>query len=160
MKKTINKELTFYFKPNFPFKNSFKSSKKNKITIGIGGNVGDVVKTFNKLFLCLAQDSRFFIEKTSPILKNPPFGFLDQDDFLNSIMVLRTNLSVYESLRAFQKYEKRFKRKRSFQDAPRTLDVDIIFFNSEKLNTENLIVPHKDYKNRPSVLLPLKLLPR
>jgi 2-amino-4-hydroxy-6-hydroxymethyldihydropteridine diphosphokinase len=158
LKQKISTDLTLYYSTHFPsisVKNSFKG---NCVTIGIGGNIGDTKKIFNKLFLMLKQDSRFIIEKTSPVLKNPPFGYLEQNYFFNAVMVLRTNLSPFESLRAFQRYENRFKRKRSFKDAPRTLDIDIIFFNKQKIDRKDLKVPHIGYKERQSVLIPLKFL--
>lgn len=158
MKKNLDEKLTLYFQNRFPYKSKKQSKKANTVTIGIGGNIGDVRKRFKKLFLCLEEDSRFFISKTSPILKNPPFGYLEQDDFFNAIIILKTNLSPIETLNAFQYYENRFKRTRSFQDAPRTLDIDIIFFNNISINTKRLIIPHKGYKNRPSVLIPLRFV--
>jgi len=135
-----------------------KCNKNNTITIGIGGNIGNTTTIFKKLFLMLQQDSRFCIQRTSPILQNPPFGYIEQNDFFNAIIVLKSKLSPYEALRAFQRYENRFKRERSFQDAPRTLDIDIIFFNNLILNTKDLIIPHKGYKQRDSVLIPLKFV--
>jgi 2-amino-4-hydroxy-6-hydroxymethyldihydropteridine diphosphokinase len=158
MKKKINNKLTLYFTNLYPRKLKQNSTKKNIVTIGIGGNIGDVNQRFNRLYKMLESDSRFDILATSPLLKNPPFGFLEQDDFLNGVITLKTNLSSHQSLREFQRYENRFKRKRSFQDAPRTLDIDIIFFNDEKINTKDLIVPHPGYKKRDSVLIPLKFL--
>jgi len=155
MKQKLNKNLTLYFENTFPYSSKSKSYKSNTVVIGIGGNIGDVKRRFKKLFLSLQNDSRFFIYKTSPILQNPPFGYLDQDDFHNAIIVLKTNLSPIESLNVFQYYENRFKRTRSFQDAPRTLDIDIIFFNNIFMNTKRLVIPHKGYKQRPSVLIPL-----
>jgi 2-amino-4-hydroxy-6-hydroxymethyldihydropteridine diphosphokinase len=155
MKKILNDDLTVYFNDVFPYSNFNTSKKVNRVTIGIGGNIGDVSKRFKKLFLMLQKDSRFTIEKTSPVLQNPPFGYLDQNYFLNAIIVLKTNLSPTASLNVFQRYEHRFKRTRSFQDAPRTLDIDIIFFNHIKINTKRLVVPHKGYKTRQSVLIPL-----
>jgi 2-amino-4-hydroxy-6-hydroxymethyldihydropteridine diphosphokinase len=134
------------------------SNKYNTVTIGIGGNIGDMQQRFKKLFLMLLKDSRFTIIQTSPILKNPPFGYLDQDNFLNALIVLKTNLWAHHCLKIFQRYEHRFKRTRSFKDAPRTLDIDIIFFNRLKINTKNLIIPHKDYQNRDSVLIPLEYI--
>lgn len=155
MKKVLTKELSLYFTPNYPkvFK---ESNKSNYIVIGIGGNIGDMKRRFDKLFLKLMGDSRFDIIKTSPLLKNPPFGFLDQDDFLNGVILLKTNLSPIASLRAFQKMENRYKRKRSFKDAPRTLDIDIIFYNDFKIDTKDLIVPHPHWFKRESVTIPLK----
>lgn len=158
LKRKLSSSLTLFYNPLFPYKNNSKSKKNNLVTIGIGGNIGDTIKIFKKLFLMLQFDCRFFIKETSPILQNPPFGYLEQKDFLNAIIILETNLSPYESLRAFQRYENRFKRKRSFKDAPRTLDIDIIFFNTLTLNTKDLIIPHKGYKTRDSVLIPLKFL--
>ena len=55
-----------------------------------------------------------------------------------------------------KRLEVRYGRKRSFQDAPRTLDIDIIFFDDKKINTKNLIIPHKNWANRESVIIPLK----
>ncbi|MEA3288602.1 MAG: 2-amino-4-hydroxy-6-hydroxymethyldihydropteridine diphosphokinase [Campylobacterota bacterium] len=159
MKKKINDDLTLYFNDLYPYKNSNqKSIKKNLVTVGVGGNVGDVMQRFKKLFHAFNEDGRFSIVATSPILKNPPFGYLKQDYFYNSIIILKTDLSAKASLRAFQRYELRFKRIRTFQDAPRTLDIDIIFYNKIKLNTEELTIPHKGYKNRDSVLIPLTFL--
>ncbi len=158
MKKKLSTNLTLYFNNLFPYKNRYNSTKHNTVTVGIGGNIGDVSQLFKKLFLMLKSDSRFTIVKTSPLLKNPPFGYINQDDFINAIVVLKTNLSAYESLKAFQRYENRFKRVRSFKDAPRTLDIDIIFFNNDKINTKDLKVPHIGYKDRQSVLIPLEFI--
>ena len=147
-----------YFINHYPYKSNFISFKTHIVTLGIGGNIGDVKKRFNKLFLALLKDSRFHILKSSPILQNPPFGFLEQNDFLNAILVVQTNLSPIKVLNEMQRYENRFGRKRSFKDAPRTLDIDIIFYDKKIINTKRLIVPHKDWKNRQSVTIPLKLL--
>jgi len=155
LKKQIKSDLTLYFNNIFPYKSKYNSKKRNSVTIGIGGNIGDTSKVFKKLFLMLQNDSRFALLETSPLLQNPPFGYLEQKDFLNGIIVLKTDLSPFECLKVFQKYEKRFKRKRSFQDAPRTLDIDIIFFNKLKIDTKELKIPHIGYKNRQSVLIPL-----
>ena len=158
MKKSINKNLTQFNTNNFPYKSNIKSTKYNTATIGIGGNIGNVIARFNILFNMLKSDGRFTIVQTSPILKNPPFGYLNQYYFYNSIIVLKTNVEPFQLLKILQRYEYRFKRTRSFKDAPRTLDLDIIFFNNKKIDTATLIIPHKDYKNRDSVMIPLSYL--
>ena len=155
MKKKLIQNLTLFYTSNYPKKFNSTSNKKYSVTIGIGGNIGNTKKIFDKLILCLKKDSRFILLMTSPLLKNPPFGFLEQSDFLNGIIALKTNLAPNEFLKNMQRLEKRFGRKRSFQDAPRTLDIDIIFFNNKKINTKDLIVPHKDWANRESVIIPL-----
>lgn len=158
MKKKLSESLILFKTSNFPYINKKKSNKKHLVTIGIGGNVGDVKKTFDKLFLCLNANTKFDIIMTSPLLQNPPFGYLEQSDFLNGIITLKTNLAPNEFLKIMQRLEIRYGRKRSFQDAPRTLDIDIIFFDNKKINTEQLIIPHKDWANRESVIIPLKYM--
>ena len=160
MKKKLTQNLTLFYTSNYPKKFNSTSNKKYSVTIGIGGNIGNTKKIFDKLILCLKKDSRFTLLMTSPLLQNPPFGFLEQSDFLNGIIALKTNLAPNEFLKNMQRLEKRFGRKRSFQDAPRTLDIDIIFFNNKKINTKDLIVPHKDWANRESVIIPLEEMKR
>ncbi len=156
MKKKLTSKLTLYNTSNFPRFIKSRSSKKYHVTIGIGGNIGNVKKRFDKLFLSLQHDTRFDILSTSELLLNPPFGFLEQNDFLNGIITLKTNLSLNDFFKSMQRLENRYGRKRSFQDAPRTLDIDIIFFANKKINTKKLIIPHKDWANRESVTIPLK----
>ena len=160
MKKKLTQNLTLFYTSNYPKKFNSTSNKKYSVTIGIGGNIGNTKRIFDKLILCLKKDSRFILLMTSPLLQNPPFGFLEQSDFLNGIIALKTNLAPNEFLKNMQRLEKRFGRKRSFQDAPRTLDIDIIFFNNKKINTKDLIVPHKDWANRESVIIPLEEMKR
>ena len=156
MKKKLTPNLTLFYTSNFPKKFNYNSTKKYSVTVGIGGNIGNTKNLFDKLILCLKKDSRFTLLMTSPLLKNPPFGFLEQSDFLNGIIRLKTNLCPNAFLKAMQRYENKFGRKRSFQDAPRTLDIDIIFFDNKKINTKKLIIPHKDWASRESVIIPLK----
>lgn len=158
MKKKLSKDLTLFYTPNFPKTFNTTTNKKYIVTIGIGGNIGDTKKLFDKLILSLKNNTKFDLLMTSPLLLNPPFGFLEQKPFLNGIIRLSTNLSVNDFFKITQRLEKRFGRKRSFQDAPRTLDIDIIFFDNKKINTEKLIIPHKDWANRESVIIPLKLM--
>lgn len=158
MKKKLTPELTIFKTSNFPRKIKNDSRKRHFVTIGIGGNIGNTKKTFDKLFLYLKSDSRFDILMTSPLLLNPPFGFLEQNEFLNGIIALKTNLAPNDFLKNMLRLEKRLGRKRSFQDAPRTLDIDIIFFDNKKINTEKLIIPHKNWAHRESVIIPLKYM--
>ena len=156
--------MQLFYNNLFPFKSKGKSSKQYTATLGIGGNIGDVQKRFKKLLLALYSDYRFHTIKTSPLLQNPPFGYLEQDDFLNAIIVLKTNLSPFMLLKQMQRYENRFGRKRSFKDAPRTLDIDIIFMEKNKkpifIKSDKLNIPHLHWKNRESVMIPLNLLPK
>ncbi len=134
-----------------------KSTKRNIALIGIGCNVGNCIRRFKKLYLFLSNHPKIDIIQTSIIYKNPPFGYLDQPDFYNSVLIVKTDFSPYELLNFLMYVEKKFGRIRSFKNAPRTLDLDIILYNNVKINTEKLKIPHPFFKKRDSVLVPLAL---
>ena len=133
---------------------------KHKAILGIGGNIGDTIRRFERLFYYLQKSNQIHIIQTSPILKNPPFGYTNQDDFYNAILVVETSLTPKELLRFVLRVEKQFGRKRSFKDAPRTLDIDMIFFDNITMNSRELILPHPHYSSRVSVLIPLSHIQR
>lgn len=89
------------------------------------------------------------------ILKNPPFGFTQQDDFFNSILVLKTSMQPRVFLEYLMRLEKKFGRRRSFENAPRTLDLDIIFFDDRVIKSTKLTIPHAHWHTRESVIIPL-----
>jgi len=125
------------------------------VLLGIGGNVGDVLRRFEHLFQYLKTSPFVTVLETAPVLKNPPFGYLDQDDFYNSLILVETNLTPRALLRYILGIEKKFGRKRLFKDGPRTLDIDIIFYENVKMDTKMLTIPHPEWMNRASVLIPL-----
>ncbi len=159
IQKQLSDNLTLYFTNNFPYLSKNKSYKKYDVFLGIGGNIGDMFKRYDFLLKKFQYDKRIIIKETSPLLKNPPFGYLEQNYFLNGIIKIETNLHPIYLLKIMQKYENKFGRKRSFKDAPRTLDIDIIFIqrnNREmKINTKVLVVPHIGWMERDSVQIPL-----
>jgi 2-amino-4-hydroxy-6-hydroxymethyldihydropteridine diphosphokinase len=134
-----------------------KSTKPNKALIGVGCNLGNCIRRFKKVYKFLNFHPKIDIVQTSIIYKNPPFGYLNQPDFYNTIFVIRTTFSVYELLYFLLYTEKKFGRQRSFKNAPRTLDLDIIMFNNLLINKKDLKVPHPFFKERSSVLVPLAL---
>ena len=155
LKRRLSESLTTFKSLHFGRKKKDFTSKRYQVTIGIGGNIGDVKRRFNHLLIFLQGDVRVDIMETSLILKNPPFGFMDQDDFFNSIIVLQVNMQARVFLDYLMRLEKKFGRCRSFANAPRTLDLDIIFFDNRVIKTDILTVPHVDWSNRESVTIPL-----
>jgi 2-amino-4-hydroxy-6-hydroxymethyldihydropteridine diphosphokinase len=123
--------------------------------IGIGGNVGDTVERFERLFGYWQGSGQVWIVETSPILRNPPFGYLDQPDFYNALIHLRTALDPHALLRYILYTEKRFGRVRTFANAPRTLDLDLIFYDDRTIRTSRLSLPHPHWRERDSVVMPL-----
>ena len=155
LKRQISESLSTYKNLRFGAKNILPSSKKYQATIGIGGNIGDVKRRFNHLLISIQRDKRIDLLKTSLILKNPPFGFENQDDFFNSILVVSVNMQPRAFLDYLMRLEKKFGRGRSFANAPRTLDLDIIFFDNRVIKTDRLTVPHAHWSERESVVIPL-----
>ena len=155
MKKKLDKNNTLILQKNYPYLSKNKSKKPYQALLGIGGNMGDVSRRFNHLFFYLKRSSFVDIVETAPILKNPPFGYLEQDDFYNSLIIVKTCLRPKALLRYILRVEKKFGRKRSFADAPRTLDMDMIFYEQEVIDSKELTLPHHDWNNRASVLIPL-----
>ncbi len=155
LKRSLSETLSVYFSEHFPWKNKQTSSHRHKVIVGVGGNVGDVKRRFEHLFFEIQRDRRVTLTQTSLILKNPPFGFTEQEDFFNTTIVIKTSMNARIFLDYLMRLEKKFGRKRSFSNAPRTLDLDIIFFDNLVMNSEKLTLPHPAWMERESVLIPL-----
>ena len=129
----------------------------NTTIIALGANLKNPIRTFIALFHKLKRNARIHILQTSPIYKNPPFGYTNQPFFYNATMILATSMRLMEFY-AFIFYMERIfgrGRIRAFKNAPRTLDIDIIFFNDIFLRSAKLNIPHPQWQNRASVLIPL-----
>ncbi|MEA1954291.1 MAG: 2-amino-4-hydroxy-6-hydroxymethyldihydropteridine diphosphokinase [Campylobacterota bacterium] len=156
MKKRLDVQHTLITGKNFPYLASSRGGYK--VLLGIGGNIGDVARRFEHLFQFFQRDARVRVIETAPILKNPPFGYLKQSDFYNSLMLIETFLKPKALLRYILHTEKLFGRKHLFNDAPRTLDIDMIFYENVSMQTNYLTLPHHGWKQRNSVLIPLSYM--
>ncbi len=155
LKKKLSSELTRFRSKLFPHIGNASNRLRHNVIIGIGGNLGDTLRLFEHFFWYMRRSPLVSIVQTSSILKNPPFGYLDQPFFYNAVLLIKTDLSPRKLLAYLQKVEKRFGRKRSFKDAPRTLDLDILFFDNITIDTKELTIPHKEWHKRQSVVVPL-----
>ena len=144
----------------FPKVFDFRPGFKNSVILGLGGNIGDVKKRFNRLHFKLSRDSRFHIVENSALLINEAFGFKEQADFTNAVMLVQTSLATRQILKITANLEKRFGRVRSFKNAPRTLDIDILYFSGRSRNDARLTLPHPGAQSRASVILPLGTMRR
>ena len=158
MKKKLDKNHTLYKERLYPYYRVSNTTHPYSALLGIGGNIGDVKRRFNHLFIYLQKSPYITIIETAPILKNPPFGYLNQDDFYNSLIYIKTSLEPKALLRYILRLEKRFKRKRLFQDGPRTLDIDMIFYEDITLNSKELTIPHPEWSKRASVTIPMSYM--
>ncbi len=156
IKRRLSESLTTFKNLHFSSTCRTKSSHRYRVTVGIGGNEGDVKRRFEHLRVFLKRDRRVELIQTALILKNPPFGYLNQDDFFNSIIVLQVSMQPLAFLDYLHSVEKKFARKRSFANAPRTLDLDIIFFDNRVVKLDRLTIPHTSWFQRDSVMIPLR----
>lgn len=156
IRKRIDAQNTLIKSSTYPRR--FKSKSGYQVLLGIGGNIGDVVRRFDHLLFYMKRSSLVRVLETAPILRNPPFGHMDQEDFYNSLIRIETFLSPKALLRYVLFIEKRFGRKRLFKDGPRTLDIDIIFYEDKTIKTKHLVLPHPGWKERASVLIPLSMM--
>ncbi|TNF43726.1 MAG: 2-amino-4-hydroxy-6-hydroxymethyldihydropteridine diphosphokinase [Epsilonproteobacteria bacterium] len=156
IRKRIDTQNTLLRTRIFPAR--FASKSGHEALLGIGGNIGDVVRRFEHLFYYLKRSSLVRVLETAPILQNPPFGYTKQGDFYNSLIRIETFLTPKALLRYVLRVEKIFGRKRLFKDGPRTLDIDIIFYENVTMETKDLTLPHPGWRERESVLIPLSMM--
>ena len=93
--------------------------------------------------------------QASSLYLSAPVGYTDQPDFVNAVCLLETGLEPQDLLSALHGIEAKFGRERTFRNAPRTLDLDIIDFNGITLHSERLTLPHPRAHERSFVMLPL-----
>lgn len=126
------------------------------VYIAIGSNLASPLEQVNAAVKAIGEipDSR--IVAVSSFYRTPPLGPQDQPDYLNAAVALDTALAPEELLNHTQRIELQQGRVRKAERwGPRTLDLDIMLFGDEVINTERLTVPHYDMENRGFMLWPL-----
>ena len=152
----VDEKHSIYVNRMFPSKVREVNKHRFSVILGVGGNVGDARRRIEHLWIYLGKLSQLKRVQSGVILKNPPFGYTQQDDFYNTVIEISTSLSPRVFLRLLWRIEKRFGRVRSFANAPRTLDLDMLFFDDRTLNYPELTVPHPHWGKRLSVVIPLR----
>lgn len=124
--------------------------------IAIGSNLASPLEQVNAAIKALADIPESSVLAISSFYRTPPLGPQDQPDYLNAAVALETTLAPEELLNHTQRIELQQGRVRKAERwGPRTLDLDIMLFGNEVINTERLTVPHYDMKNRGFMLWPL-----
>ncbi len=121
--------------------------------IGLGSNLGDREANLNNALDMLSQ--RVLIAEISPFYLSEPEVLKDQTDFLNAVACINTDHTPQELLKLLNGIEKRMGRERTFSDAPRPIDLDLLFFGSDIINQPGLEVPHPRAHKRAFVLVPM-----
>lgn len=123
--------------------------------IALGSNLEQPKQQIQQALAHLRQIPEIHDLTASSLYQTAPVGYLNQPDFINAVALIRTSLSPFELLKTLQNIEQTFGRQRSFPNAPRTLDLDIIDFDGHILNTTELTLPHPRAHERAFVMLPL-----
>lgn len=129
-----------------------------KVYLGIGSNLGDKEAYMENAVSRLKADKKIRAVRTSDWIVTKPYGGIEQDDFLNGAISLQTLYSPSELLHLLQSVEKEAGRERKIHWGPRTLDLDILFYEDFISDEADLMVPHPDMQNREFVLRPLDQL--
>ena len=129
-----------------------------KVYLGIGSNLGDKEAYMENAVSRLKADKKIRAVRTSDWIVTKPYGGVEQDDFLNGAISLQTLYSPSELLHLLQSVEKEAGRERKIHWGPRTLDLDILFYEDFISDEADLMVPHPDMQNREFVLRPLDQL--
>jgi 2-amino-4-hydroxy-6-hydroxymethyldihydropteridine diphosphokinase len=123
--------------------------------IALGGNLGDPESTVRQGIAALAELPQGRLVAASSLYRSAALGNADQPDFVNAVAQLSTALAPQSLLAALLAIEKRFGRERSFRNAPRTLDLDLLLYDAQTVDEPELAVPHPRMHERAFVLAPL-----
>lgn len=123
--------------------------------IALGSNLGDKKAYLDGAVQALGEDKDIRLGKVSDYIVTEPYGGVEQDDFLNAVVSLQTILPPHDLLDRLHKIEQAAKRERLVHWGPRTLDLDILFYDDTIIADEVLHVPHPEIPKREFVLKPL-----
>lgn len=122
--------------------------------IGIGSNLGESTDNVQRAILQLGQMPGTRLTAQSSLFRTAPLD-ADGDDYVNAVVSIDTHLTAPQLLQALQTIEHAFGRERSYANAPRTMDLDLLLYGQQKIHTDALLVPHPRMTQRAFVLIPL-----
>lgn len=123
------------------------------VYLGLGANLGDRAATLRQAVRDLATLGT--VTRVSSLYETAPVGYSDQPNFLNAVVLLETTLEPLDLLAGTAAIEQAHGRERSFANAPRTLDIDILFYDDRIVIEPTLHIPHHLLNIRAFVLVPL-----
>ena len=123
--------------------------------VGLGANLGDPVAQVTKAIADLAALDETRVVRSSSLYRTAPIGHTDQPDFVNAVVLLDTGLAPRKLLETLLDIERAAGRERSFPNAPRRLDLDLLLYGKQTIDEPGLVVPHPRMHERAFVLAPL-----
>lgn len=127
----------------------------NKVFVGLGSNLDEPLLQLQRAIECIRETKNIELDNVSSFYRSAPMGPQDQPDYINAVVELSTDLKAENFLDCLQEIENKQGRIRSERWGARTLDLDIILYGKEEINTERLTVPHYGMSERDFVLYPL-----
>ncbi len=127
----------------------------HRVFISFGSNMGDRRKNIEAGLAALKREESIRLLKISDLIETKPYGYTEQDDFLNGAAEIETILEPTELLRLLNEIEEENGRERTIHWGPRTLDIDIIFYDDIITDTPELTIPHREMHLRDFVKIPL-----
>lgn len=131
-----------------------------RVFIGLGGNQGDVAAIFETAIADISALPDIEYQRRSGLYRSPPWGGIEQPDFINTVLEVRAGCEPEVLLRQLLDIERQHGRNRADERhwGPRTLDCDILLFGERSLHTRSLSIPHPRMSQRAFVLVPLSEL--
>ncbi|MDD7793041.1 2-amino-4-hydroxy-6-hydroxymethyldihydropteridine diphosphokinase [Clostridium sp. 'White wine YQ'] len=129
--------------------------KRSRAVLSLGSNLGDKEENLKKAIEIIDEHDLCKVLKTSSFIKTEPWGYTEQEEFLNCAIEIETMLSPSELMDFLLHIEQKLKRERVIKWGPRTLDIDIIFMDEIVSNDEHVILPHPRMHQRLFVLEPV-----
>lgn len=135
-------------------------SDRKTAVIALGSNLQNPAGQIRAALSALDAHPQIQVGKVSSLYLTAPVGYDDQPDFVNAVCTVQTALDGVSLLAVLNRIEAEFGRERTFRNAPRTLDLDIIDYNGESSGDPHLTLPHPRAHERSFVMLPLaEILP-
>lgn len=129
--------------------------KWHRVYLSLGSNIGDKRKNLLEAIRKIGELENTEVVKSSTILETEPFGYLEQDNFLNACLEVKTLMTAQEFLKVILQIELDMGRVREIKWGPRIIDIDMLFYDKEVIEEDNLAVPHPWICEREFVLDPL-----
>lgn len=123
--------------------------------IGLGSNLEDPCNQLQSAFAKIESLPETHLVSSSSLYRSAPLGHPDQPEFVNAVAKIETTLAPQALLQALLQIEHSHGRERTFRNAPRTLDLDVLLYDDIQLHEHGLTIPHPQMHRRAFVLLPL-----
>ena len=123
------------------------------IYLALGSNLGNRAANLKEAIAALPPQME--VKAKSKVYETPPWGYIEQEKFLNQVLMVKTYLEPLPLLKHLKRLEVALGRKASFQNGPRLIDIDILFYDDLIFESPELMIPHPRVHERGFVLLPM-----